>query len=466
MEAPIGDFFGVMHGKKFYPINTPYLAVSAESGYSCYFKMPFARSARIELEGGEKSKTVYLMVDWHRYPGQELKEARRFAARWRREMPTQSYGEDYLILDADGPGQLLGFVYGVRLIDNEDRWSHGGGDNIYIDGLGQYPAYIRGIGGEDTFGAGFGGALHNPPESYLYQGIPYYVHEDTGEARPAQRLVGYRFYENESIHFEESIHVRFGSMSNDICSTVYWYQEKPVRPFFKMPSFTYLQPHALTGNASMPNSRGMNLTMPLGTNDLELPASGQWWVCGPFFNRSNKAMDTTLAAEIEFFPDQLYDGMHNEDSLWLTAGSVNSGKHQARWLRRNALHGFVDFRHVFRPNAKSVAPTEAGVALARCTLYAERETTVSLRVAWDDELVIRLNEVVYPMGKHTAFRDKTIQVKLKAGANTLLLKLSNELGANHGGWAFCCKVTDESGSVLVAAAEEAPRTNGEEPYND
>ena len=37
----------------------------------------------------------------------------RFCARWRREMPTVRYGEDFLMLDADGPRQLLGFVYGV-----------------------------------------------------------------------------------------------------------------------------------------------------------------------------------------------------------------------------------------------------------------------------------------------------------------------------------------------------------------
>ena len=38
------------------------------------------------------------------------------------------------MLDADGPGQLLGFVYGARLLDDIDRWSHGGAENIYLDG--------------------------------------------------------------------------------------------------------------------------------------------------------------------------------------------------------------------------------------------------------------------------------------------------------------------------------------------
>jgi len=118
-----------------------------------------------------------MQIDWHRYPDQALEEPMRFSAQWRRELPTKRYDEDYLMLDADGPGRLLGFFYGVRLMDDQDRWSHGGGDNIYIDGEGEHLAYLRGIGGEDTFGTGYGGALHTPPETNLYQGMPYYVHE-------------------------------------------------------------------------------------------------------------------------------------------------------------------------------------------------------------------------------------------------------------------------------------------------
>ena len=224
IEAPFGDFFGVMHGLPWYPVNNRYLSVQSFSGYNCYFDMPFARSARIEMECGVGDSSTYLFVDWHRFPDQELEEPRRFCARWRREAPTERYGEDFLLLDADGPGQLVGFVYGVRLYDDTDRWSHGGGDNIYIDGEGDHPAYLRGIGGEDTFGSSFGGALHTP-ETHLYAGLPYYTHADVGQARPAQRLVGYRFFERDSIEFRKSIHVRFGAMQNDICATSYWYQE-------------------------------------------------------------------------------------------------------------------------------------------------------------------------------------------------------------------------------------------------
>src|SRR4029078_694812 len=167
---------------------------------------------------------------------QELKEKRRFCAQWRREMPTARYGNDYMILDADGPGQLLGFFYCVRLNGFVDRWSHGGAENIYIDGLGDRPAYLRGIGGEDAVAASYGGVFH-PPETHLYDGIPYYVSEDTGEPRSAQRLVGYRFYVTDSIRFKKSLGFQFGSMENDIASMVYWYQEGAPRRFVAMPDW-------------------------------------------------------------------------------------------------------------------------------------------------------------------------------------------------------------------------------------
>lgn len=261
VEAPLGDFFGVMHGIDFYPINTPFISVKEHNGYECFFEMPFAKSARIEIVNGpDSSNGFYMQVAWHRYPDQELEEKRRFSAQWRREMPTARYGNDYLILDADGPGQLIGFFYGVRLIDSVDRWSHGGAENIYIDGLGDQPAYLRGIGGEDTFATSYGGVLHRP-ETHLYDGIPYYFSEDTGEARSAQRLVGYRFYVADSIQFKKSLRYQFGSMENDITSMVYWYQEGTPRRYVTMPPWGKMLAGA---------------ELKAGQMDLPLPDHGTW----------------------------------------------------------------------------------------------------------------------------------------------------------------------------------------------
>ncbi len=417
VEAPVGDFFGMMHGKDFYEINTELLSVKPWSGYNCYFEMPFAKKARIEFETGPEGNQIYLQADWERYPDQELKEERRFCAQWRREMPTQRYGEDFFMLDADGPGQLIGFVYGVRLIDNVDRWSHGGAENLYIDGLGDHPAFIRGIGGEDTFGTAYGGALH-PPSSHLYASMPYYLHEDTGEARPAQRLTGYRFFIRDPIHFRESLHMRFGTMENDISAMVYWYQTGSPRRNTKMPKkWDQLLP-------------GKELKR--GKMDRPLPDRGAWQVRGVFDNADNQAIQAAAAGR--------------------ELNAIESEK--TEWIERPTMHGFVDFNHVYRPGKRGVGNHHRGkAAQARCVLHSERAQTVKLRFAWDDHLVARVNDdAPQDLGYHSAFRAREIEVKLNPGANPVLLTLSNEQGTNHGGWAFALKATGEDGKVLAPVA--------------
>jgi len=414
VEAPVGDFFGALHGQDWYDVNTEFLSVKAWSGYNGYFQMPFAKNARIEFETGPESNHVYLQVDWHRYPGQELSEPRRFCARWRRENPTQRYGEDFLLLDADGPGQLVGFVYGVRLIDNVDRWSHGGAENVYLDGDGEHPALLRGIGGEDTFGTAYGGALH-PPETHLYAAMPYYVHEDVGEARPAQRVVGYRFFVKDSIRFDRSIHMRFGCMENDVCATVYWYQTGAVRPFVAMPDFEKLLP---------------GTTLRRGEMDRPLPDAGSWWVAGPLENKKNEAIREALS------------------------GAPAAPHDQNGWIQRPSHHGFVDFNHVFRPEVRGVGVHYVDkAAVARCTLDAPRAMTAHLRLAWDDRLVLQVNDAKpHDLGTHAAFRAKTVEVPLAAGRNDVAVTLSNTRGGNHGAWAFAFRAAGPDGTVLLPGA--------------
>jgi hypothetical protein len=417
VEAPLGDFFGVMHGKAWYPINTAFLSVQAKSGYNCYFPMPFARSARLEFESGERAHGIYCMVDWHEYPDQPLEERRRFRARWRREFPTRRYDEDFFMVDADGPGQLLGFVYGVRLLDNVDRWSHGGADNIYIDGDGRRPSYLRGIGGEDVFGTAYGGATHTPG-THLNAEMPYYVHEDVGEARPAQNVVGYRWFLNDAITFEKSIHARFGCMSNDICATVYWYAEGPVRPYFRLPEFKHLVP----GRESLEIKRG--------THDLPLPDSGRWRISPA---TDDASLDAVAAGD---------EGV---------GGRPGAGE---GWIERAAMHGFIDFGHVHRPEKRGAGVYHEGAAAAECVLTVPEPTTAKIRLAWDDRLVLRVNnDRPIDLGTKKNFGDREIDVPLSAGKNRLRVTLSNTRNYNHGGWAFAFQAATADGKRVLPQAE-------------
>jgi hypothetical protein len=439
VEAPFGDFFGVMHGEGWYPLNTHWLSIMPWGGMNCYFPMPFARNARIEFEAGPVDGHIYLQVDWHRYPDQTLTTPHRFCARWRRECPTASYGEQYLLLDTVGTGLLAGFVYGVRLFDNEDRWSHGGAENIYIDGQDAHPAFIRGVGGEDTFGVGYGGN-QTVPLTHHFAAMPYYIHEDIGEARPAPRLVGYRFYEQDSLPFQESLQFRFGCMVNDISSTVYWYQDAPVLPQFRMPAWNHLR-HA---ERALPKPG-----FPRGTYDAPLPSDGDWWLCGPFAWHDGRAMSDVLPPEREFDSATAYDGGHGESSGWLTEGARRRGRDKARWVHRDAHHGFIDFNHVFQPVKRGVGVSESGVAYARCLLEAPADMMVTLRLTFDDALAIGINGGPLQMlGDHAAFRTKEIQAPLKQGANIILIKQGNTIGFNHGGWAFNFQAVAHDGSRL------------------
>lgn len=416
VEAPSGDFFGVMHGKPWYAINTPFLSVQAEISFNCYFPMPFAKSARVEFESGDEQQVVFCMVDWQEFPEQEMKEKRRFCARWRREFPTQSFGENFLMFDADGPGQLLGYVFGLRLVDYKDRWSHGGADNIYIDGDGEHPSYIRGIGGEDTFGTSDGGSLHKPT-THLSASMPLFEHFDDGKTRPAKYITGYRFFHNEPIHFRKSIQMRFGCMSNDICATAYWYQEGAVRPFFKMPEFSYLAPR-LSGKE-----------IPRGSHDLPIPDSGAWSI-----SEATHTDEVAVAAQTPLDEDESLDP--NE------------------WKALRAMHGFVDILHARRPNPRGAGIyIHSGAASARAILSAPSKLTAKIRLAWDDRLVLRVNDAEpIDLGHRDNFGDRTVEVPLRKGDNLVDITLSNTQNFNHGGWAFAFQATAPDGTVLLPRA--------------
>ena len=229
VEVPLPDFFGLLHGVPHYPLNSRYLISQTRTGVTSFFPMPFSRRARIEVEGGPAAEGQSLVwhVDWHRYHNDALTEPMRFHAQFRREFPCEAFGPGYMILDAVGRGRFLGFGYGVRLYDDRSRWSHAGAENIYlandVDAPGGAFSHLRGSGGEDTFGAAYGGVTHSP-SSHLDQGMPYYVHEDWGhgQALARHRLAAYRFFEHDVITFDQAIQVHFACMANDICSTAYW----------------------------------------------------------------------------------------------------------------------------------------------------------------------------------------------------------------------------------------------------
>lgn len=410
VEAPLSDFFGVMHNLagyyEPYRLNTPFLAVKPKNGFTSYFPMPFARRCRVELEY-EKIETepelgdvFYYLLDWLDYEGEAFDEPQRFCARWRREAPVRDYADDFIVADIDGPGRLVGFVHSVDMLQSRFlmRWSHAGADNLYIDGDGPRPAYLRGIGGEDSFGTSFGGNEYVPGTS-LFSDMPYYIQKDyKGEQ---QRLVGYRFFSEDAVTFEKSLHFRFGSRAHDVATTTYWYSSAPVRPYYKLPPV----------RQRLPGSEVRR-----GEYDLPLPDTGRWQTAGPF--PLDKTPDPSAAA----------------------------------WRDYDAIRGFVEFNHVYRPEPTNKnSPTLVDVAAAaRCTLVAPRATTARLTLGWDDRLTLRVNDgEPLDLGEQPYLKARTVEVPLQSGPNRILVTLTNTTGLTRGAWNFSFRAATSAGEPLT-----------------
>ena len=422
VETPLSDFFGVMHdlaGRgESYRVDTPFFAVKPKNAFTCYLPMPFAKSARVEIERQavegepENADILYYLLDWHDYEGEAFTETRRFCARWRRESPVRDYADDFIVVDADGPGRLVGFVHSIDMLQSrfQMRWSHAGADNIYLDGDGPRPAYLRGIGGEVSFGTSFGGNEYAAGTS-LFSDMPYYVQKD--DAGDKQKLVGYRFFVEDAITFEKSLHIRFGSRAHDVATTVYWYSSAPVRPYYNMPPAP---------------QRKFGSEVRRGEFDVAPPDTGKWWIAGPL----------PIASPVGLPP---HAGFDPQQPLG-----------ESKWLEVDAIRGFVEFNHHYRPAASnSNSPTLADVAaVARATLVSPGDVTAKLTLGWDDRLTMRVNDGdVQDLGTQPYLKGRTIDVPLRKGPNSVTIHLTNTTGLTRGAWNFSFSALTADGTVLI-----------------
>ena len=435
VEAPIADFFGVGFGEIYYPVNNAFFSVKHQTGYSCYFPMPFAKSARIELEAGDEEGGAFIFIDWSRFD-EPLEEDMRFHAKWRRAFPAPAYGEEYLIMDAVGRGRFMGYSYSLCQHDTSERWSHAGAEQIYIDGKTETPSYIHGAGGEDAFGVGYGGVIHNA-ESHLYSGMPLYTYVDRGKPQPFVKMNAFRFYVSERYEFEESFQFRFGCIGNDISSVAYWYQEGEHRDFFEIPKDQSILP---------------DQPLPAHEHDIRHEGVGEWWLCGAMpLKQSSLDQLFSMSPDTSLVPDVDWDA----DSHWTKDVPADHPQTKPFWKRWRETGGFLDFFHMYRPKALGVAPGFNSVATAFTNLHMGEDGPVTIRCSYDDEAYIRINggEPI-ELGKHAYFDTATIEAELKTGDNSIQVILTNTFARSWGGWAFALSARDASGVLITPSVKD------------
>lgn len=256
VEAPLGDFFGVAHGRTgelliregndsqkrlaLPGLTSAYTTMTLGRGFNCYFPMPFKSHARITVENDmpddREMRMLFFQIDY------ELRDSLPadigfFHAQFRRQNPTV-IKQDYVILDdVEGPGYFLGCVIGIRPL--ADGWWGEGEMKFYMDGDTDFPT-ICGTGAEDYFNAAWGMGNYQTP----WHGCPLYL--PASEQFPYGLVSLYRFHEKDPVYFRRSFkatmqqigykrEVGLYERSDDWCSVAYWYQRHPVRQMPPLP---------------------------------------------------------------------------------------------------------------------------------------------------------------------------------------------------------------------------------------
>ena len=242
VEAPVGDFFASAFGQRM-AVNSLPVAVEGGASYNCFWPMPFARSARIEIEndGDKPIALLYYNVDWleqDRLPP----DTPYFHAQYRQDCPLKEGGGDYLIFEGEGRGHYVGTVLAVR--SRSPGWFGEGDEKIAIDDDAE--PTVWGTGTEDYFLCAWG--LRTC--SFPYFGVPY---TDGGHVLGG-RTCAYRWHLADPIVFQKKLRVaieRMGWISidenpkhestswnerqDDYSSVAFWYQVGEPKRFAKVP---------------------------------------------------------------------------------------------------------------------------------------------------------------------------------------------------------------------------------------
>jgi hypothetical protein len=230
VEAPVGDFFANCFGERREVVSLPVVVEDGDS-YNCFWRMPFRKSARIEIvnQSDKPISLLYYNIDWIERTSLP-EDTPYFYAQYRQEYPAQS-GKDYVLLDTQGRGHYVGTVLAVR--SRSPSWFGEGDEKIYIDG--ETAPSIWGTGTEDYFLSAWGLKTTSTP----FFGVPYF--DQWGIV--GGHTSAYRWHLSDPIVFNTGIKVtleHFGWIApdenpnnkstswnereDDFASVAFWYQ--------------------------------------------------------------------------------------------------------------------------------------------------------------------------------------------------------------------------------------------------
>ena len=446
IESPLGDLFGLGHGRCNGAFSSQHLVVVPNHGLNLYFPMPFAKSAILEVEndGPQRVKGFYFQADCRCYD-QPVDTPYRFHAKWRREAPALRRATPYTILEACGEGYVAGLTYHVHKVDDDHRWTHGGGGAYFLDGE-TAPHFIHIAGGEDFFGGAWGSVEFQAPfiGCHLADPPPTIMKPKHGWSQPeGGRWSQYRWFDPDPVTFQSSVRFVFGANANNISSVAYWYQTEPHVEFFRLPQ----RELRLEGSAITHGSHDLLLRL-----SDEIPLA----VLGPVVPGDGCPWSPTGALDLA----QVYETNHRGPYQAIVEGA----QRPIRWQRTETRLHFLDWNAIHRPKVRmrhlwpdqpnpshtSGIDIPAGsYALARAQMQSP--TDAVLRVGSDNLIVVWLNgNKVFRNHRPSPhrFAEDAIPLRLQAGVNDLVVFNTTERRGEWGGWAISFRLTDGAGQPL------------------
>jgi hypothetical protein len=240
VDCPLVDFFCDPNGEREL-INNAF--VNVRQGFNAYFPMPFRKSARVELhydgplpagQDLEISMPCYAYVCYHTLKNVPA-DTGYFCASWRQEELLLGKKE-YVALETTGRGKFVGWNITIRN-PYLDKFPADENEKFFIDGETNASVEFQGL--EDSFGFSWG----FPPTDTLFPLTGYFPFHTNGAA-------AYRFFVQDAISFHKSLKVSIGFgdtesgwklnyacpiSTQQMSSTVYWYQIGPHSPLPEMP---------------------------------------------------------------------------------------------------------------------------------------------------------------------------------------------------------------------------------------
>ncbi len=146
--CPLGDFFGTAPGINLYkslPLGM------TEDDFYCYWYMPFAKKARVELvNDGKEAADLEISIS-HAPLTKPVEQLGRFHAKWHRDAFLPEEPErwiDWTMLKTTGLGRYCGVM--LHVWNPKGGWWGEGDEKFFVDGE-KFPSTI-GTGSEDYFG--------------------------------------------------------------------------------------------------------------------------------------------------------------------------------------------------------------------------------------------------------------------------------------------------------------------------